>query len=92
MSAFRVSVPAGLWIQIGADIDGEAAFDRSGVRSSLSSDGQRLAVGAGYNDGNGPNAGHARVFEWNTGTGAWVQLGQDIDGRPRGTSPASRCP
>ena len=66
------------WTQKGADIDGEAAGDRSGLSVSLSSDGTILAIGAIWNGGNGAYAGHVRVYRWN-GT-AWVQLGSDIDG------------
>jgi len=50
------------WAQLGADIDGEAAGDGSGS-VSLSSDGNRLAIGAGGNDGNGDHSGHVRVFD-----------------------------
>ena len=66
------------WIQVGADIEGEAAGDQSGNSVSLSSDGSRLAVGATHNDDGGTAAGHVRVYEYNTST--WVQVGVDIDG------------
>ncbi|MBV6485621.1 MAG: hypothetical protein KFKLKKLM_02191 [Flavobacteriales bacterium] len=66
------------WIQLGADIDGEAASDNSGRSVSISSDGSRVAIGANGNDGNGSNAGHVRIYEW-TGS-SWIQLGADIDG------------
>ncbi len=66
------------WIQLGTDIDGEAAEDRSGCSVSLNSDGSRVAVGARLNDGNGSQSGHVRIFEYNET--AWVQLGSDIDG------------
>ena len=66
------------WTQLGTDIDGEAADDDSGGSVSLSSDGNRLAIGAGGNDGNGTNSGHVRVYEWSDST--WTQLGADIDG------------
>jgi uncharacterized protein (DUF736 family) len=66
------------WVQVGSDIDSEAAGDQSGISVSLSSDGTRVAIGAFYNDGNGSYAGHVRVYDWN-GT-AWVQAGSDIDG------------
>ena len=52
------------WTQLGGDIDGEAADDRSGYSVALSSDGSRLAVGAYGNDGTGSNAGHVRVFDY----------------------------
>ena len=64
--------------QLGFDIDGEAADDRSGGSVSMNAAGDRLAIGAYFNDGNGPNAGHVRIYDWN-GT-AWIQLGADIDG------------
>ena len=54
----------GSWSQLGADIDGEAAGDYSGYSVSLSSDGTIVAIGAPYNDGNGSNSGHVRVYEY----------------------------
>ena len=70
------------WTQRGQDIDGEAASDNSGWSVSLSSDGNRIAVGAMYNDGTGSDAGNVRVYEWNTTS--WRQLGLDIDGEATG--------
>jgi len=74
------------WIQLGGDIDGEAASDTSGQDVALSSDGTRLAVGAILNDGTGTDAGHARVFEYHQGSSTWIQLGGDIDGEAAGDS------
>jgi len=51
------------WIQLGEDILGEAAVDFFGNAVSLSSDGNTLAVGAPFNDGNGSASGHVRVFD-----------------------------
>jgi hypothetical protein len=70
--------PLGEWAQVGADIDGEAAGDRSGQSVSLSDDGTMVAIGAPLNDGSGKNAGHVRVYSFD-GT-AWVKVGDDIDG------------
>ena len=39
---------AGTWTKIGADIDGEAAGDESGISVSLSNDGTIVAIGAPY--------------------------------------------
>jgi hypothetical protein len=72
------------WIQLGADIDGEAAGDWSGYDVALSSDGSRLAVGGNLNDGTGTDAGHVRVFEYHQGSSTWIQLGVDIDGEAAG--------
>ena len=68
----------GAWVQAGSDIDGEAAGDLFGASVSLSSDGTRVAIGAPYNDENGWNSGHVRIYDWTDG--AWVQAGSDIDG------------
>ena len=71
------------WVQVGADIDGEAAGDFSGASVALSSDGSRVAIGAPANDGsNGTNYGHVRIFDWSGS--AWVQVGADIDGEAAG--------
>lgn len=84
----------GNWVQLGADIEGEAAGDISGSVLSLSSDGTRVSIGAYWNDGNGENAGHVRVFEYNGYS--WIQVGSDIDGelhciRCRWLRAGSRC-
>jgi hypothetical protein len=70
------------WIQLGDDIDGEAAGDNFGRSLSLAADGQIVAIGAIYNDGNGLNSGHVRLFGLSGTT--WVQLGDDIDGEAAG--------
>ena len=37
-----------------------------------------LAVGGYYNDGNGSDSGHVRIYNYNENV--WSQLGSDIDG------------
>jgi hypothetical protein len=76
------------WVQKGADIDGEAAGDgedTSGYSSKYSvsmPDANTIAIGALLNDGNGRDAGHVRVYNWNGS--AWVKKGADIDGEAAG--------
>lgn len=65
-------------VQIGEDINGESLEDHFGTSTSLSCDGNILAVGAFNNDGNGINSGQVKIFE-NQG-GSWIQLGQSIQG------------
>ncbi len=62
------------WTQIGADING-ATGDWLGKSVSLSSDGTVMAIGApsGKN-----HAGYVRVYQ--NLSGAWTQVGSDIDG------------
>ncbi|MGK0253443.1 MAG: hypothetical protein ACI9OE_000913 [Mariniflexile sp.] len=69
---------AGVWTQVGTDINGEAVNDKSGERVSLSADGNIVAIGAKDNDGNGSNSGHVRVYK--NISGVWTQIGIDIDG------------
>ncbi len=54
---------AGVWTQVGLDIDGEASDDESGFSVSLSSDGTVVAIGAPYNDSNGMDSGHVRMYD-----------------------------
>ena len=66
------------WQQQGQDIDGEASYDWSGRSVSMNAAGDRVAIGAPHNDGNGNRSGHVRIYEWNGIS--WIQQGQDIDG------------
>ena len=50
----------------------------------MSSDGTIVAIGAPYNDGNGSNSGHVRVYEYSGSS--WSQLGADINGEAAGDS------
>ena len=70
------------WNQLGQDIDGEAAADYSGWSVSLNNNGTIVGIGAYYNDGNGVQSGHVRIYEYQGGN--WVQLGSDIDGEAAG--------
>ena len=62
----------------GADVNGEAINDYSGWSVSLDADGDRMAIGALHNDGNGNGSGHVRVYALSSGS--WTQLGSDING------------
>ena len=54
------------WIQIGSDIDGEAADDQFGYRAVISGNGNIVAGSGRDNDGNGTNSGHVRVYAINS--------------------------
>ena len=73
---------SGAWIQVGNDINGEASWDYSGNSISLNSDGSIVAISAPYNDENGSNAGHVRIYQ--NMSGSWVQIGSDINGEAEG--------
>ncbi|MGZ0015717.1 T9SS type A sorting domain-containing protein [Yeosuana sp. AK3] len=73
---------AGVWTQIGNDINAEAANDFFGWSVSLSSNGLIVAIGAYLNDGNGSNSGHVRVYK--NISSVWTQIGSDIDAEAAG--------
>jgi hypothetical protein len=72
----------GVWVQLGNTINGISAGDQAGFSISFSEDGNRLAVGAPYNDNFAQDAGQTSVYDWVNGT--WVQAGQSIDGDTTG--------
>jgi hypothetical protein len=79
---YDTSVPTS-WSLFGIQIVGAAAGDLFGARVALSSSGNVLAGGAPGNDGAGSNAGHIRVFAYDTGVSNWVQRGADLQGELR---------
>lgn len=76
------------WEQLGQDLDGEDKNDQFGYSVSLSGEteagGKAVAVGAVYNDGNGEDSGHVRVFEFDAVDSRWRQLGQTLTGDATG--------
>lgn len=70
------------WLKKGGNLNGEAANDASSYSTSISADGNTVAIGGYLNDGNGAEAGHVRVYNWNGS--AWAQKGTDIDGEAAG--------
>ncbi|MCF6768606.1 FG-GAP repeat protein, partial [Thiotrichales bacterium 19S11-10] len=66
------------WNQRGLDITGNVGLEYFGYSVSISSDGNRFAVGAYQADDNGTDSGRVEVYDWN-GT-AWVQVGSDLVG------------
>jgi len=58
---------------------GDSAGDEFGRELALSSDGNRLAIAAKYDDNeNGDDAGLVQVFEWTGST--FTQIGNDLKG------------
>ena len=92
-SVYKYNVATGQWKQKGQDIEGEASYDNSGGSVSISSDGNRVAIGAFGNDGDtyysGKDLGHVRIYLYIDSSDRWEQLGQDIDGESYDGSGAS---
>lgn len=68
----------GVWTQIGEDINGEASEDYFGWSIALSASGNVIAIGSLWNDDNGFNSGHVKIYQ-NIG-GEWTQIGENING------------
>jgi hypothetical protein len=69
------------WLQVGQDIDGEAAGDQSGYSVAISNDGTTVGIGAPESDNTtGTSAGQVRVYSINSTSNRWIQLGADLDG------------
>ncbi len=66
------------WSQRGSNVYGSASYDLSSIGMSLSDDGNTLAVGAPWNDGNGDKSGQVKVYQWNSSE--WTQVGTDLFG------------
>jgi len=62
-------------MQIGSDLDGNLSTDNAGHAIGLSSDGQVLAMGAPFNNANGPDSGSVRLFNYVASSGTWDQFG-----------------
>jgi len=66
---------SGAWSQLGSDITGVSGGDRFGYSVAMNADGNMVACGAPWHDG---QRGHVRVFRYNGSS--WAQVGSDIDG------------
>jgi hypothetical protein len=64
------------WVQLGGDIDGDAAGDYLGISVALSSDGHTV-VGGAYLAGAG-DKGHVQIHHYDGSS--WVQKGSNIEG------------
>lgn len=70
------------WQQVGGDIIGANAEDRSGYAISLSADGNVLAIGAPYSDASGADSGQVKIYSYTAGS--WQNLGAAINGAQAG--------
>ena len=66
------------WTQVGGDIEGGTLADWLGWSVAMSSDGNRIAVGAPQTYGGGSRYGFVRVLDWDSATSSWVQVGSEL--------------
>ncbi len=74
----------GNWIKKGSNILGQMPDDRFGSSISISTDGNTVAIGGQWNDGNGVESGHAIVYIWEENS--WNQIGNELIGDFAGDS------
>lgn len=70
------------WTQVGNSITGQAANDRCGSSTAISSDGSIVAIGSSSSSSGFANAGQVRIFENINNT--WTQIGSAINGESSG--------
>lgn len=64
----------------GISLVGTGAGDLFGSSVDINYTGTRIAVGTTNEDDGGSDSGMVRIYEYNSGTDKWEQLGQDING------------
>jgi len=78
-------VGGAVWTKLGQDIDGESAFDVSGIAVALSADGRRVVIGSHNSSQNSMSAaGQVRVYDYSSSALLWIQVGHDINGERSG--------
>merc|ERR1719491_1913871 len=82
VNVYKWNTEKGKWQKRGSRIEGANGGDVFGSSVSISNSGNTIAIGAYLHDGSssGDNAGHLRVYDWNTDTKSWSQRGADIEG------------
>ena len=64
----------------GISLVGTGTGDLFGSSVDINYTGTRIAVGIVDEDAGGSNSGMVRIYEYNSGTDKWEQLGQDLNG------------
>lgn len=66
------------WVQLGNDLEGDAADDLLGTSVSINADGTIIAASTPRNSSGGTSAGQVKVWQWQNND--WIQMGSDILG------------
>lgn len=68
------------WEQLGGDIFGAVSGDNLGDEVSMNGAGDRIVAGASFADEGDYNVGQVKIFDYDTSTQDWVQVGDTILG------------
>ena len=77
---YEYSVGTQTWVKLGQDIDGGVANDKSGSSVAINLTGTRIAIGAPYADNGSSNSGSVKVYDYDTSTSQWIQVGATLTG------------
>ena len=66
------------WKQRGETLNGSTEGEQFGIDLSLSSDGNRVVIGANKNNDSFFQSGSVRIYDWDGQS--WIQVGADISG------------
>ena len=80
---FAYSEDANEWVQVGRDLNARTAGDQYGASVDINGDGTVVAIGGPFNERNGFNAGHVRVFKLDE-EDEWRPMGSDLEGEQAG--------
>jgi co-chaperonin GroES (HSP10) len=83
VQVFDYSASSDIWLQRGQDLSGGQANAQAGMSTSLSADGNVVAVGSqGYAYGNDNNVGRVQVFDYSASSDIWIRRGgaDDLSG------------
>lgn len=67
------------WVQLGNNIT-DNTNTGAGHSIAISDNGNIIAVGEYLSNKNGSNSGHVSIYQYNSNSSSWEQLGNDIDG------------
>ncbi|MEM9340188.1 MAG: hypothetical protein AAGA66_15745, partial [Bacteroidota bacterium] len=68
------------WTQLGQVIIGETDWELVGTSVAVSDNGNIIAIGVPFGDGNGQNAGYAKMYHYDSDQESWLPLGEKIHG------------
>jgi len=81
---FKYNNSSNTWIQLGNDINGPSGGNQFGYSVSINAQGNIVAISAPFNDANGLDAGLVKVYQYDSTSATWGQLGNDILGSATG--------
>ena len=77
---YRYNAGTKVWTKLGGDLVGVTDRDRFGAAIAMTYNGDRVAIGAPFHDGDDQIRGHTRIFDYISAGNTWIKVGKDLDG------------